>query len=452
MQDSAPVSAPRSATDSARGPEAPRDLKPTAAERGRVALESTAFIRAFWPTSAYDRAWKTWGLREKPQDYDRQFRDRYGLHPAPYPNQNLPMGLRSGDYLLGRGLAIDCMTCHGGSIFGKSQIGLPNSSLDIQALFEELYAASGGPNVTLPFAFAQARGINEAGAFSVYLLGLRNDDLSLAAKPRDLGLQDNACEDVPAWWLLKKKQTMYHVGATDTRSVRSLMQFMMHPLTTPQEFHAAEPKFRDIQAYLNTIEAPKYPGPVDAALAARGRTLFEANCAKCHGTYGEEPTYPNRIIPLAEIGTDPQRYHAIGPRFAEAYRKSWFSQESNAAGGQGYPIEPTDGYQAPPLDGIWATAPYFHNGSVPTLWHVLQSSQRPVRFTRSFRTDEADYDHRRVGWKIQEVGPPPATATPRERRQIYDTTRPGQGRAGHTYGDRLSDEERWAVLEYLKTL
>jgi len=52
---------------------------------------------------------------------------------------------------------------------------------------------------------------------------------------------------VPAWWLLKKKKTMYHVGATDARSVRSIMQFMMHPLTTPQEFHKAEPAFRDIQ-------------------------------------------------------------------------------------------------------------------------------------------------------------------------------------------------------------
>ena len=42
-----------------------------------------------------DNAWKNWGLTEKPADFDRLFRERYGLHPAPYPNGGLPMGLRT---------------------------------------------------------------------------------------------------------------------------------------------------------------------------------------------------------------------------------------------------------------------------------------------------------------------------------------------------------------------
>jgi hypothetical protein len=419
---------------------------PPAALRGKAALESKAFIPGFWPRKAYDLAWTRWGVAEKPKDYDTAFNEYYGLHAAPYPNDGLPMGLRMAPYLpLVKGIALDCMMCHGGSILGKSTVGLGNSSLDIHSLFDDLYVAGNVP-VKLPFQFSQARGTNEAGAFSVYLLGFRNDDLSLRDTPRELGLHDDSCEDVPAWWLLKKKKTMYHVGATDARSVRSIMQFMMHPLTLPPDFTKAEPHFRDIQHYLLSLEPPKYPFEINKELAEQGRGLFTENCAKCHGTYGEKWTYPNKIVPLDEIGTDRKRFNNIGTTFGDAYAVSWFAQEKPPM-----PIRPTVGYQAPPLDGIWATAPYFHNGSVPTLTGVLNSKARPSLFTRSFRTKEEDYDKANVGWKIQ---PAERTqkGTPHERRKIYDTTQPGRGNGGHTYGDHFTEIERHAVVEYLKTL
>ncbi|MGL6075863.1 MAG: c-type cytochrome [Fimbriiglobus sp.] len=415
--------------------------------KGKKALEGTAFIRGFWPTFAYDNAWKQWGVAAKPKDYDAAFRDRYGLHPAPYENGRYPMGLRKADYLITSGIAIDCMTCHGGSILGQSYVGLGNSSLDVQSLFEDMYKA-GGANVKLPFTFSQTRGTNEAGAFSVYLLGFRSPDLTFTEKYRDLDLHDDSCEDVPAWWLLKKKKTMYYTGATDAKSVRSIMQFMMHPLTLPKEFEAAESAFQDVRAHLDTITPPKYPWPIDAKLAAKGREIFTENCAKCHGTYGDKPTYPNKVIPLAEIGTDRKRFDNITRKFGEAYNVSWFAQEK----GEIQPIRETTGYQAPPLDGIWATAPYFHNGSVPTLEGVLNSTTRPKIFTRSFRTAEADYDRTRIGWKVTECLPPDAKLPAHERRKVYDTTQPGRSNAGHTYGDDLTPTDRQALLEYLKTL
>jgi hypothetical protein len=112
----------------------------------------------------------------------------------------------------------------------------------------------------------------------------------------------------------------------------------------------------------------------------------------------------------------------------------------------------TAGYQAPPLDGVWATAPYFHNGSVPTLYHVLNSKTRPRIFTRSFQTNEADYDKKQVGWQVRILDETPKNGTVFDRRKIYDTTQPGRGNMGHTFGDDLTDEQRWAVIEYLKTL
>jgi RoxA-like, cytochrome c-like len=424
---------------------------PAASARGKKALEETAFIPGFWPAAAYDLAWKSWGVAEKPKDYDTAFRNRYGLPPAPYPNAGLPMGLRPAPMIVGKGIGIDCMTCHGGSILGKSVIGLGNSTLDIQALFEELYRAS-NLSAKLPFTFSNVRGTTEAAAFAVSLLGYRTPELNLKPDYTDLGLKDDACEDVPAWWLLKKKRTMYHSGGGDATSVRSLMQFMMHPLALPADFAKHEPTFRDVRQFLLSIEAPKYPFAIDKELAEKGERLFKMNCAKCHGTYGEEWTYPNKIIPLEEISTDRKRYEAVGPAFAKAYDASWFAKEKAGWFLGGKPGVPSSGYQAPPLDGVWATAPYFHNGSVPTLDGVLNSKARPAVYTRSFRTGEDEFDKEKVGWKVRAVPPPGPEVPAFERRKVYDTSLPGRSNRGHLYGDGFSPAERKAVIEYLKTL
>jgi hypothetical protein len=425
---------------------------PTPAERGHKALTGTAFIPGFWSARSVDEVWKQWGVPQKPADYAAALRDRYGLHPAPYPNGDLPMGLRRTRTLLKNSVAADCMLCHGGSALGTSYVGLGNSSLDIQALFEELARADGVVR-KLPFTFSNVRGTNEADGFGVYLLGFRNPDLSIRPEWKDLGLRDDVCGDVPAWWLLKKKKTMYHTGATDARSVRSLMQFMMHPLNGPKDFQKAEPAFRDIQQYLLSIEPPKYPFPIDRSKAVTGGAVFADHCARCHGTYGKNWTYPNKVIPLEEIGTDPSRHRGVGPDYGAEYANSWFGKEPAGWFLDGKLLRWTPGYQAPPLDGIWATAPYFHNGSVPTLAGVLNSKARPKLFTRSFKTDEADYDKEKVGWRVTGLGSPPGPGVAAfERRKVYDTTQPGRGNAGHTYGDVLTDEERAAVIEYLKTL
>lgn len=427
------------------------DQTPTAVERGKSALLTRDYNPATWKPNAYDDAWKYWGdLKEKPKDYARAFMDRYGLHPAPYDNAHYPMGVREGTTFLGKGMTVDCMICHGGAILGKSYVGLGNSTFDIQAFYEEMGQASGGKGKT-PFVFGNVRGTSEAGAMAVFLLSYRQPDLSVRFKPLDLGLRDDMCEDVPAWWLLKKKKTMYHTGGSDARSVRSLMQFMLSPLNTRETFVKEEATFADIQAYLLSLEAPKYPFPIDRALAARGAVLFEETCAKCHGTYGEKWTYPNRIVPLDVIGTDRRRFDGISRAFGEHYNKSWFGEEKR--GNQPVKARTSDGYQAPPLDGVWATAPYFHNGSSPTIHDVLNSRSRPKIFTRSYRTCAEDYDQVKLGWKVRVLDQGADGSLSRyESRKIYDTAQPGRGNAGHTFGDHFTDAERRAVIEYLKTL
>ena len=167
----------------------------TPAERGHQALTTKAFTPGIWSLKAYDEAWKVWGVEKKPEPYDAAFRARYGLHPAPYENGGLPMGLRVGKNLLGPGLASDCMLCHGGSILGKSYIGLGNASLDVEAVFSELNKAGGGSG-RLPFTFSNVRGTSEAGMFAVFLLSYRDPDLKINLKKVDLGFNDQMCEDV----------------------------------------------------------------------------------------------------------------------------------------------------------------------------------------------------------------------------------------------------------------
>ncbi len=423
-----------------------------AVQRGKTALQTRAFSAATWSLDAYDNAWKFWGnLKKAPDNYAEAFREHYGLHAAPFDNGRYPMGLREGQGLVSKGVAADCMMCHAGSIMGKSYVGLGNSVLDVHAVFEDMDKASGRPG-KLPFTFSNVRGTSEAAAFAVFLLGLREPNLDLRLKPIKLDLTDTMCEDVPAWWLLKKKKTMYFTGATPAKSVRSIMQFMLASTYSRSVFEKEEKTFADIQAYILSLTPPPYPFPIDQPLAAKGEKIFLDTCAKCHGTYGPDWTYPNKVVALDVIGTDPTRFKGISLKWGEYYNKSWFAQKEQASG-VAYPAQATVGYQAPPLDGIWATAPYLHNGSVPTLYHLLNSKTRPKIFTRSYRTDEASYDKEKIGWKVQllENGADPALPL-FEQRKVYDTRQPGRSNAGHTFGDNLSEAERMAVIEYLKTL
>lgn len=427
---------------------------PEAVQRGKVAMETRAFNLATWSLNAVDDAWKFWGTgaKQAPDNYAEAFQQRYGLHPAPFANGKNPMGLRAAAGLLGKGLTSDCLLCHGGSILGKSYVGLGNSTLDIEALFSELDRAS-GKSGKLPFTFSNVRGTTEAGTFAVFLLAFREPNLNLRLKPLQLDMKQHLCEDVPAWWLLKKKKTMYFTGATPAQSVRSIMQFMLASPHAKGVFDKEEKTFADIQAYIHSLTPPKYAFAIDQPLAAEGNKVFVKNCATCHGTYGPDWTYPNKVVPLDVILTDSSRFTGISARWGEYYNESWFAQKENSGSNQAYPVHATKGYQAPPLDGIWATAPYLHNGSVPTLYHLLNSKTRPKIFTRSYLTDEKSYDQQNVGWKVTVLGEgADPTQPPIDQRKIYDTRLPGRGNGGHYFGDALSEAERRAVIEYLKTL
>jgi mono/diheme cytochrome c family protein len=253
--------------------------------------------------------------------------------------------------------------------------------------------------------------------------------------------------DVPPWWRMNKKHAMFYNASGRGDHARIMMAASLLCTETVEEARKIDEAFVDVRAWIETgVQVPKWPFAIDMNLATQGQAVFEATCARCHGTYGPDGVYPNQLVPLADVGTDAVLVEGES-EFAERF-VGWFAA---SFWGETSRLEPQLGYVAPPLDGIWATAPYLHNGSVPTIDALLDSSKRPRYWTRTFQS--TDYDEAKLGWKFTELdhghaGEPNAGA----RTKIYDTTQLGYGNGGHTFGDDLDGGDRAALLEYLKTL
>jgi mono/diheme cytochrome c family protein len=237
---------------------------------------------------------------------------------------------------------------------------------------------------------------------------------------------------------------MMYIDGFAGKSARGLMQFMLVPQNGPEKFREWERDFTDVLAYIESIEPPKYPFAINQPLAERGRIAFNRVCADCHGTYGPSGAYPEKMVPIEEVGTDRVRLDALSATHRGAYGQSWFAHFGELPN-----ISQPQGYVAPPLDGIWASAPYFHNGSVPTLWHVLHPKARPVVWTRAGE----QFDQDRIGPKIETFQNMPENITAGwQRRQYFDTRDFGKSGSGHDFADALDEDEKQAVAEYLKTL
>jgi mono/diheme cytochrome c family protein len=251
---------------------------------------------------------------------------------------------------------------------------------------------------------------------------------------------------VPPWWRMKKKNAMFYNTAGRGDHARIMMTASTLCTDSVAAAEQIDAYFPDIEAYIESITPPKYPFPIDAPLAAQGEQVFASTCAPCHGTYGATGAYPNLLIAATDVGTDPTLAVGVSQfagRFVNWFNSSYYGKIAS--------LEPQPGYIAPPLDGIWATAPYLHNGSVPTIHALLDSASRPRYWTRTFSS--TDYDQTNVGWNFTAVATGQAGETDASvKKTIYDTTQPGASNAGHTFGDVLSSSDRAAVIEYLKTL
>jgi mono/diheme cytochrome c family protein len=386
-----------------------------------------------------------------------------GYLPRTGANEKLPYQYTAVTAPNGKVLvAPNCLQCHARVFEGELYIGLGNTAIDftdtrklnpkkLRSLSRFLKTTApknweaAAPFLTVteaisPYLKAEAPGVNMADRLAAVLAAHRDPQTFAWLDTPQLDIPAEAIPtDTPPWWLLKKKNAMFYNGFGRGDFGRFLMASNLLTVNDTTESAEVDRHMPDLLAYLYTIEPPKYPKAIDSGKAAAGKTVFQRACASCHGTYGESETYPNLLIPQSIIKTDSALYQSnySNPQFVAWFNKSWFTTGDHPA-----QLQPFTGYMAPPLDGIWITAPYLHNGSVPTLEALLNSALRPRMWSRDFNKEV--YDYEKVGWEY--------TAHETDGSGIYNTGKKGYGAYGHYFGDKLTGAERDAVLEYLKTL
>jgi mono/diheme cytochrome c family protein len=420
---------------------------------GYTALVNNGYVTCGVPWSAYS---KVYG----PAAPELKLPGRTGK------NQDLPYYYTA--YTAASGVEVvstNCLICHAGFINGELVVGLGaadgNFTSDPSAQAQaagflisdpaekaEWSKWAGRMKAIGPYTTTLTVGVNPADNLAAVLFAHRDrETLAWSDEPlMDLPPKEVVPVDVPPWWRMARKNAMFYTGGGRGDHARMMMTASTLCTDSVAEAESIDAYFPDVAAYIASIKAPKYPFPIDQALADKGKPIFEQTCAKCHGTYGEGGSYPNLLIAADDVGTDSLLLLGSS-QFADIYVK-WFNESFY---GKVSKLEPQDGYVAPPLDGIWATAPYLHNGSVPTIAALLESGTRPKFWTRSF--ESTDLDQAAVGWKFTSLAAgQDAEPTASKRVLIYDTTKPGYGNGGHVFGDALSPADRSAVIEYLKTL
>ena len=450
------------ATAQAVEPSAPTPDAPALARPGKIpaepqrpgdpaagyrALVNQNYIGCGVPYSIYESIFGSW---------PRRFR----LPDRPGRNAELPYFLTA--YQKADGVEVvtaNCLACHADFLNGSLVIGLGASRLDFSMDPSPPLEVAGlllkgaerdewrrfADRVKAISAHLRTRtmGANPGDAIAAALFAHRDrETLAWSQEPlMDLPPAVEVPVDVPPWWRMNKKHAMFYTAAGRGDHARIMMTASALCTDSVEQARQIDAYFPDIRAYIASLTPPPWPYSIDQERAASGQTVFRRKCQRCHGSYGAKPSYPNKVISLSKVGTDPLLADGTG-QFASSF-VTWFNESFY---GEIARMEPAAGYIAPPLDGIWATAPYLHNGAVPTLAALLDSRQRPTYWTRSY--GDSDYDTEAMGWRTTALERAPTERT----LAVVDTTLPGYGKGGHTFGDKLSAEERAALLEYLKTL
>ncbi len=360
----------------------------------------------------------------------------------------------------------NCLTCHAARAGGELIVGLGNEFGDFTADPTRLALQAGnyvrGEAETdawahwadrldgiAPYIRTKTVGVNPAPNLTWALMAHRDPE---TMEWSDTPLIDPPPEDplpisVPPWWGMAKKNAMFYTTIGRGDHSRFMLLASMLCVEDTEELAEIDAYADDIRAFIASLEAPAYPYPVDEALAAAGAEIYARECSACHGTYGDDESYPNRVYGVDEVGTDP----AYAVEATDGSRDRFYRWVARSPYGDAETAAPARGYIAPPLDGVWATAPYLHNGSVPSMAALLSSELRPTYWRHA--TEPRRYDREALGWSHEALDADAVEqAGPEERRAIYDTTLRGYGNQGHTYSDDLTGADRAALLEYLKTL
>jgi mono/diheme cytochrome c family protein len=399
--------------------------------------------------------------------------------------RDLPIGVSRRRRIGVDHVGLNCAVCHTGTVretpASPPQIvlGMPAHQLDLQSFVEFVLDCSLDNRVSAQTISGR---LPESGGPSAFERLLLRTVLIDRLKLQTLDLRNRIAplldDEVPRWgrgrvdtfnpykaiqfnWPLDQMSVSERIGASDFPSLwnqapregmqlhwdgdndsvdeRNLSAGLGAGITPPTVDHAGLKRVRD---WTWTLPPPEYPFAIDRTLAARGATVYQQACLQCHGDHrfregviaGDRV---GRVVDIADIGTDRHRLDSYTVAFA-ASQYSLFPDSPYRF----TRFRKTQGSANHPLDGIWARAPYLHNGSVPTLRALLdRPERRPPVFFRGYDV----FDQERVGFvsTVAEEGS--------RRFFLYDTSVPGNSNSGHVYGTDLSDDDKRAVVEYMKT-
>ncbi|MEO1130829.1 MAG: hypothetical protein AAFX05_14140, partial [Planctomycetota bacterium] len=223
---------------------------------------------------------------------------------------------------------VNCLGCHASMLNGELVIGLGNSLSDwtgdapfpagAMRFAANMRYGRGSPEsreldqflrgvkaiegrTTTPF-----RGVNPAFRIEEVAASYRKpEDLSWTEEPVYRVGRRWVASDVPPLWNLRKKHALYYNGMGRGDFAKLVQQIGVVGLGDATHSEIINESMDDVIAYLMMLEPPAFPGEIDAELASAGEAVFVQNCAQCHGTYGPEGTYPNKLIPVSKVGTDP---------------------------------------------------------------------------------------------------------------------------------------------------
>ncbi|MEC9284319.1 MAG: hypothetical protein VX642_16510 [Bdellovibrionota bacterium] len=249
--------------------------------------------------------------------------------------------------------------------------------------------------------------------------------------------------------IAKKDITEKHVY-----NLASLVSYFSIPTAgnSPEYAHKAIPKAFEALMFLESAERPKFPGNVNLSLAEKGSKIYENQCSRCHGIYDntdlENPRlswFPNKAVDVKEIGTDPQREKGITQELLDTAMKSKMKVDLR--------LKKSGKYVAPILTLLWTSAPYLHNGSVPSVWALMNPKERPKRFM--IGGHRMDFDRMGIHFsdRNEEMAAYAVDYVPSSTPGVYNTEELGKSNHGHEFPFlEMTQDQKLALLEYLKLI
>jgi len=448
------------------------------------------------------------GLHEYPKVSDQ------GVYSVPFPEGLRPdhrMGFGLIESSQGTGFSFSCAACHSANLFGKTVLGMTNRFPTANEFFLSAQKASKKISPRLFKFYTNAtdgetqmmrklkENMQALGLKKPVVLGLdtslaqvslslnhRNKDPyatfsdHYAAHPRpDAFLDSWPADSKPSvWWNLKYKNRWLSDGSVISGNP-ILTNILWNEIGRGADLHQLEDWLEQNEKTLQEIttavfssEAPRmtdfFPAEkIDLRLAKQGEQIFNKTCARCHGHYdkawnlenAEQLTLSEKLktiavryktqTPVEDVGTDPYRYR--GMKSLEQLNNLAISQKN------GIKIKAQKGYVPPPLVGIWARWPYFHNNSAPSLCAVLTAGKnRPkVYYSGEALDPEKDFDAECNGYPLGKKTP----SSWKTSKYFYDSRKVGLGNQGHDEDiflengeELLLPEQKRALIRYLQTL